>query len=124
MAVKQGCRAFINEPEHKLDPKFPTTGTIEFNQKERAEADRKKAFFQGLKEDQDRAQKAHDKLLFEQELDDIATNLPTDQKNKLLHYQASYKDRSIYQRAELRRKMIEESKKAEKQENSTIRFLH
>lgn len=82
----------------------------------KAEIDRKKAFYQALKEDQDRAQRARDKLLFEEEINDIATNLPTEQKNRLLHYQASYKDRSVYQRAELRRKLIDESKKAKEQE--------
>lgn len=95
--------------------KFPSTGTIEFNKK-KAEIDMKKAFYQALKEDQDRAQRAKDKLLFEDEINDIATNLPTEEKNRLLHYQASYKDRSVYQRAELRRKLIEESKKTAKQE--------
>lgn len=104
--------------------KFPSQGTIQFNkkveqdQKQRSETDRKKAFYQALKEDQDRAQKAHDKLLFEDEINDIVTNLPTEEKNRLLHYQASYKDRSVYQRAELRRKMIEESKKAKEQEKA------
>lgn len=86
--------------------------------KERTKIDRKKAFFQALKEDMERAQKAKDKLLFEEEINDIATNLPTDEKNRLLHYQASYRDRSVYQRAELRRKIIEQQKKSEKQEKA------
>ncbi|MBU1031767.1 hypothetical protein KKE03_02480 [Patescibacteria group bacterium] len=103
--------------------KFPSKGTIEFNkaaaeqsQKQKADTERRKAFFQALKEDMDRAQKAKDRLLFEEELNGIATNLPTEQKNRLLHYQLSYKDRSIYQRAELRKKLIEEQKKGEKQQ--------
>ncbi len=110
------------QPQVTETQKFPTTGTIEFtkklekDQKDRAEIERKKAFNQTLKEDYERAQRAKDKLIFEEEINDITTNLPTEQKNRLLHYQASYQDRSIYQRAELRRKMIEESKKAEKQE--------
>ncbi len=105
--------------------KFPSKGSIEFNkqvqteQKQKTEAERKKAFFQALKEDKDRAQRAKDKLLFEEEINDIMTNLPTEQKNQLLHYQVSYKDRSIYQRAELRKKLIEERKKADKQQKET-----
>lgn len=95
--------------------KFPTTGTIEFNKK-KAEADRKKAFYQALREDYDRSQRVKDKLLFEEEINDIATNLPTEEKNRLLHYQAGYKDRSVYQQAELRRKLIEKGKKAKEQE--------
>lgn len=103
------------EPKKESDgiKKFPSKGSIEFNAKQ-AEADRKKAFYQALKEDQERAQKAKEKLLFEEEMDDIVTNLPTEQKNRLLHYQANYQDRSIYQRAELRKKLIEEQKKADK----------
>lgn len=110
--------------ESSKTERFPSKGTIEFNkkaeqtQKKQAEIKRKKAFYQAFKEDQDRTQKAHDKLLYEDEINDIATNLPTEQKNRLLHYQASYKDRSVYQRAELRRKLIEEGKKAEKQEKA------
>lgn len=112
------------KPESNGNGKFPTKGSIEFTkqvqefeqtQKEKTEVDRKKAFYQALQEEQARAQKAGDKL-FEEEINDIATNLPTEQKNQLLHYQASYKDRSIYQRAELRKKLIEEKKKAEKQQ--------
>lgn len=116
-----------SQKESKGSGKFPTTGSIEFNngvkveelQKEkedREEADKKKAFYQALKEDEERARRAKDKLLFEEEISDIATNLPTDQKNQLLHYQASYKDRSIYQRAELRKKLIEERKNSEKKQ--------
>lgn len=103
-------------------------GTIEFNQavkkeaaeqqKKKDETDKIKVFFQALKEDRERTQRAKDKLLFEEEINDIVTNLPTEQKNQLLHYQASYKDRSIYQRAELRRKIIEQREKAEKQKKA------
>lgn len=106
--------------------KFPSKGSIEFNQavkkevdeqqKKKADIDRKQAFFQALKEEQSRAGRATDKLLFEEEINDIATNLPTEEKNRLLHYQASYKDRSIYQRAELRRKIIEQQKQAEEKQ--------
>ncbi|MBI2314600.1 hypothetical protein HYU93_00870 [Candidatus Daviesbacteria bacterium] len=85
-------------------------------EKQRAEKDRKTIFFQALKEDQQRAQQAKEKKLEEDEINDIIANLPTEQKNRLLHYQASYKDRSIYQKAELRKKLIEEQKKAEKQQ--------
>lgn len=85
--------------------------------KKQAGIDRKKLFFQSLKEDQDKVQRAKDRV-FEEEMNDIITNLPTEQKNELLHYQASYRDRSIYQRAELRKKLIEQSKKTEKQEKA------
>lgn len=106
--------------------KFPSKGSIEFNkqqvqtqaeqfQKQQAEINRKKDFYQALKKDRDNVQREKD-LLFEEEINDIATNLPTEQKNRLLHYQASYKDRSIYQRAELRKKLIEERKNTEKQQ--------
>ncbi|MCR4305763.1 MAG: hypothetical protein NUV73_01630 [Candidatus Daviesbacteria bacterium] len=119
--------------ESKESGKFSTTGSIEFNgpkedkinteqmqkmQKENTETNRKRAFVQALKEDIERAARAKDKLLFEEEINDIITNLPTEQKNQLLHYQASYKDRSIYQRAELRKKLIEQKKKTEKQEKA------
>lgn len=85
--------------------------------KKQAGVDRKKAFFQALKEDADKVQRENDRV-FEEEMNDIITNLPTEQKNQLLHYQASYKDRSIYQRAELRKKLIEQQKKTEKQEKA------
>lgn len=104
------------EPEKKPDEngKFSMNDSIEDFQKQKAKADR--IFYQALKEDQDRAQKAKYKLLFEEEINDIVTNLPTEQKNRLLHYQASYKDRSIYQRAELRKKIIEEQRKTDNRE--------
>ena len=89
---------------------------LEQFKKEQKETNQEKAFYQALKEDQERTRRAKDKLLFEEEINDIVTNLPTEQKNALLHYQASYRDRSIYQRAELRKKLIEERQKAEKQE--------
>src|SRR3989338_3109474 len=54
----------------------------------------------------------------QEEINDIVTNLPTEQKNQLLHYQASYRDRSVYQRSELRKKLIEQKKNAEKQEKA------
>lgn len=114
-----------SKTESKENGKFPTTGSIEFakkqaqNEQDKATVERKKIFFQALKEDQERAQRAKDKLLFEEEINDIVTNLPTEQKNRLLHYQASYQDRSIYQRAELRKKLIEEQNKAEDQQKAT-----
>lgn len=87
------------------------------SQKEQKEVDRRKAFFQSLKADLDKVQREKDRV-FEEEINDIITNLPTEQKNQLLHYQASYRDRSIYQRAELRKKLIEQSEKTEKQEKA------
>lgn len=103
------------EKETSVDrEKFPSKGSIEFNAKQ-AETNRKKAFYQAIKEDQERAQKAKDKLL-EEEIGDILKDLST--KNRLLLYQAGYQDRSIYQRAELRKKLIEEQKKSEKEEKA------
>lgn len=103
--------------------KFPTTGTIEFkkklehDQKDRAEANRIRKFNQILKEDYERTQRAKDNLLFEEELNDITINLPTEEKNKLLHLQASYRGaKSAYHRAELRRELINQRKKSEEQE--------
>lgn len=87
--------------------------------KQRDEADKKKAFYQAMEQDRLRAQQAKDKILIEEEINDISLNLSTEEKNKLLHYQASYKDKSVYQRAELRRKIIEQRRKAEKQEKAT-----
>lgn len=94
-----------------------SSGSIEFKKKE-VETKRKVIFFQNLKEDAKAAQEAKEKLLFEEEMDDILTNLPTEQKNRLLHYQASYKDRSVYQRAALRRKIIEEQKQTKDKEKA------
>ncbi len=110
---------------------FPSKGTLEFTKpnkaneekerKQKADAKRREAFFKALKEDMVRAKDAKDKLLSEEEIYDIISNLPTEQKNQLLHYQASYRDRSIYQRAELRKKLIEEQKKAQdKQKKASV----
>lgn len=113
--------------EVKGTDKFSVNGSIEFNQKQqtqteqllkqKTEADRKRIFFQTLKEDQNKAEREKDRV-FEEELNDIVSNLPTEQKNRLLHYQTSYKDKSIYQRAELRKKLIEQQKQSEKQEKA------
>lgn len=122
-SLGQDIAGVENKDESKKVEKFPSKGSIGFNekkseqtQKQKEELERKKAFFQSLKEDQDRTQREKDKLLFEEEINDIVTNLPTEQKNRLLHYQAGYKDSSIYQRAELRRKIIEEKNKREKEQ--------
>lgn len=107
---------------------FPSKGSLEFNKKEataqeklkkKEEAEKKKVFFQGLKEDQERAQRAKEKMLLEEEIGDMISNLSTEEKNKLLHYQSSYKDKSIYQIAELRKKIIEQRRKTEKQEKES-----
>ncbi len=104
--------------------KFPSKGSIEFNKKEQSareklkqkeESDRKKSFYQALEQNRLRARQAKDKMWLEEEINDITANLSTNEKNRLLHYQAGYKDRSVYQMAELRRKVIEEKRLAEKQ---------
>ena len=106
-------------------PKFPPQGTIEFtkaiseaqdDKDKKKEADSKRIFFQALKDDAQRAEQAKNRMFFEEEINDITINMPTDEKNRLLHYQSSYKDRSVYQRAELRKKLIEERKMADKQQ--------
>lgn len=86
--------------------------------KQKEEANRQKAFYQTLEQDRLRAQQAKEKMLFEEELNDITANMSTEEKNRLLHYQASYKDKSIYQIAALRNKIIEQRKQAEKQEKT------
>lgn len=118
----------IENKDSKESKKFPTKGSIEFNkaqskaeeeEKKKKEAEAKKIFYQAMKDEQLRAQMAKDRMLFEEEIDDITTNMSTEEKNKLLHYQSSYKDRSIYQKAELRRKIIEQRRQAEKQQKET-----
>lgn len=104
--------------------KFSSTGSIEFNQHQaKAQEEQKqkqeayeRRFYQVLKEEQMRTQQAKDRMWLEEEINDIATNMPTEEKNILLHYQANYKDRSIYQKAELRKKLIEQARLAEKQQ--------
>ncbi len=115
----------VEEKSSAETQKFPPQGTIEFNQKVKEmeddrklkeESQAKKVFYQAIKEDSQRAEQAKNRMLFEEEMNDIITNLPTEQKNELLHYQASYKDRSIYQRAELRKKLIEQRKEEDKKQ--------
>lgn len=91
---------------------------LEKQLKQKEEANRKQAFYQALEQDRLRAQQAKEKMLFEEELNDITANMSTEEKNRLLHYQASYKDRSIYQIAALRKKIIEQARLAEKQQKA------
>lgn len=103
------------KPEEKTH--FPSQGSLEFNEnkaKKDTEDKRKKEFFQNLKEEQQRVQSAKDRMLFEEEINDISVNMSTEDKNRLLHYQSSYKERSVYQKAALRAKIIEERRKADK----------
>lgn len=106
------------------EQKFPPQGTIEFNQKikemeedkkQKEEASSKRIFYQTLKEEVARVENARDRMIYEEEIADIGAHISTEEKNEMLHYQASYKDRSIYQMAELRRKIIEQRKKSEKE---------
>lgn len=124
-SLGQDIAGINDEKKSNGTAKFPPTGSIDFNknayaeqlqqQAEKQKVDKKRVFFRALKEDQERALRTKEKILFEEEINDISTNLPTDQKNELLHYQASYQDRSTYQRAELRKKLIEQ-RKQQKQE--------
>jgi hypothetical protein len=103
---------------------FPSRGSIEFNKNEakaqkeledKKKAIKKQQFVQNLKDEQMRVQIAKDRMWMEEEINDITSNISTEEKNELLHYQSSYKDRSTYQKAELRKKIIEQRKKNEKQ---------
>jgi hypothetical protein len=112
--------------EQKTEPGKLTIGgqtELKFNksqaedeEKKKKEEDRKKTFHQTLKDDQLRAQMAKDRMWFEEAINDITSNISTEEKNELLHYQANYKDRSIYQKAELRKKLIEKARNGEKQQ--------
>lgn len=104
--------------------KFPPQGTIEFNQKikemeedkkQKEEASSKRIFYQALKEDVARVENARDRMIYEEEIADIGAHISTEEKNEMLHYQSAYKDRSVYQMAELRRKIIEKRMKDEKE---------
>ena len=113
------------EAEKEESHGFPSKGSIEFNPKEQAQAEKqaqqlkdaaeKRQFFEALKENVARVQNARDKMIYEEEIADIGAHLSTEEKNNLLHYQASYKDRSIYQMAELRRKLVEQKKRTDKE---------
>lgn len=92
---------------------------IEEQEKNRKETDRKKAFFQVLKDDQLKTQMAKDKMWFEEAINDMTSNMSTEEKNELLHLQADYTDnRNIYHKAELRRKIIEQRRKADQQQKA------
>lgn len=129
ISLGQDITGVESKTESSEATKFPPQGTIEFNkvqaqivedQKQKEGTVAKKAFFQALKEDITRVENARDRMIYEEEIADIGVHISTEEKNRLLHYQAGYKDRSIYQMAELRRKMIEQRKKSdgEKQDAS------
>ena len=129
ITLGQDITGLETRTEIKDAAKFPPQGTIEFNkvqseiveqQKQKEGTAAKRVFFQALKEEVARVENARDRMIYEEEIADIGAHISIEEKNKLLHYQASYKDRSIYQMAELRRKMIEQKKKSdgEKQEAS------
>lgn len=109
--LTEGGSSESNSDSNKLSIGGQTE--IDFNKS------KKKVFYQTMEQNRLKAQQAKDKLLFEEEINDISLNLSTEEKNKLLHYQASYKDRSVYQRAELRRKIIEQRRKSEKEQKAT-----
>ena len=126
--LKQTVTVTETNANQRGNDKFSMDGSItEFNKakaqleeekQQRKTADIQRIFFQTLKEDTQKVQLEKEKV-FEEEVNDIIANLPTEQKNELLHYQASYKDKSVYQRAELRKKLIEQQEKSEKQEKAT-----
>lgn len=90
---------------------------IERQGKDRKEADRKKTFYQNLKDDELRAHQAKERMWFEEEINDKISGFSTGETNEMLHLQADYKDnKSVYHRAELRKKLIEQRKKTENQQ--------
>lgn len=112
--------------------KFPTSGTLNFKEapakqqqaqeeekKTQKIVEQKRVFYSVLKEDQAKVEQDKINAQFEEDINDIAVNMSTGEINSLLHYQASYKNnRSTYQKAELRKKIIEERKKTEQQNAS------
>ena len=82
-------------------------------QKKQQEIAYKKDFYQATERDAIAAKHAKEIMMIEEEVD----SLPTTEKNIILHLQASYKgNKSAYHRAELRRAMMEQRSKAEKQQ--------
>ena len=89
---------------------------VKEQEKKRKETDRKKTFYQNLKDDQLRAQMAKDRMFLEEEINDKISSFSTEQTNEMLHLQADYKDnKSVYHKAELRKKLIEQRRKNDKQ---------
>lgn len=116
--------AGVEEKSTNENQKFPPQGTIEFNQKvkemeedkeQKEQASSKRIFYQALKEEVARVENARDRMIYEEEIADIGAHISTEEKNKMLHYQSAYKDRSIYQMAELRKKIIEQRIKDDKE---------
>ncbi len=117
--------------ESSKGEKFPTTGTLNFQEaqvkqqqaheeekKKQKAVEQKKVYFQSIKEGQAKVEQDKINAQFEEEINDISVNMSTEEKNRLLHYQSSYKDRSVYQKAELRKKLIEQRKADEKQKTA------
>ena len=83
-SVVRGTGGVLEEEKAR----FPSKGTLEFSKNQaKAEAENKKIFYQALKEDQARTQQAKDKMWLEEEINDITSNMSTEEKNRLLHYQ-------------------------------------
>lgn len=92
---------------------------IEKQEKDRKESDRKKTFFKDLKDDQLRVQHAKERMWFEEEINDKISGFSTVETNELLHLQADYKDnKSVYHKAELRKKIIEQRRKKDQQQKA------
>lgn len=130
--IVKDATSLVTEDVAGVD-KFPTSGSLNFKEaqtkqqqtqqeeekkKKQKAVEQKKVFYQTLKEAQAKVEQDKLKAQFEEEINDIAVNMSTEEKNRLLHYQSSYKDRSVYQKAELRKKLIEERKKTEQQKIS------
>jgi hypothetical protein len=103
-----------SESKEDKDAQISKTGSLEFKQAI-SQAQYERAFYQSVKEEITRVENARDRMIFEEELMFIGENISTQEKNSMLHYQADYKDKSIYQLGELRKKIIEQKKMREKE---------
>ncbi len=127
VSLSQDISGIETKPEELSAEKFPPQGSIEFHQevkeiaedkKQKEVAANKRIFYQALKAEVARVENIRDRMIYEEEIADIGAHLSTEEKNKMLHYQASYKDRSIYQMAELRKKIIEQRIRDEKEKKA------
>lgn len=129
--AKEEVAGASKSTESTSGEKFPTTGSLDFKEaqarqqqaydaekKKQKAVEQKKVYFQSIKEGQAKVEQDKINAQFEEEINDISVNMSTEEKNRLLHYQSSYKDRSVYQKAELRKKLIEQRKADEKQKTA------
>lgn len=110
--------AIGGKTELKFDEK--RQAKLEEDQKKSKIANNQRAFYQDLKNEQIRIEMSKNKPSLEEEINDAITSLSNTDKNDLLHLQASYRNNNnVYQRAELRRKLVEKRKMADKQQKES-----